>query len=382
MILAVSLGDGDPSTEDDWTLAKQDPEESVAGEIGADKSGRRGEATPGSFAPDDSGESVKTLGKTSKEVLRVQEKTETAIRESQHGAAAELDTEEAAQPVSALGISGGRAPDGAALDEGESRGSETESKSGRDRTARGGGAVSLMQLVEERTTSLTSSERARYLDRVVRISDDELRAHMERLSRERRAPGSSVGAPQGPQAPRERAKAKGAAEEETDAEDVAVSPRPHDTVVLDVAVAKRSDAEALRKLLARAFPPERELSKKAAGPEAKVSRNEVAADSAGASGGELRLDWTVSARDAAAMAVWLKRIGLRNAQEPGSGSPTAILRDEERRTKAAPAKSAVAKSTDSGERLGSAAARSVPVRIRIRFGAQEQTPERPKGDDK
>jgi len=352
LVLAVSLDRDDPSPDQDWTLAKEDSGNAA-------EFRERNEAKDIKFlqvegALTETGEELdRSLGRSAE--MRDQAKKETI--DSTAGVVAELDEDEEA----------------------------AETKGTRDRAARRGAQVSLLQVVEKRNTALTPAERTRYLDRVARVSDVVLRAHVERVlegpvrvssaespnnaeTRSATGKSESIKAAKTP-------KASGAPTTSAVADNAAGSIN---AAVFEVAVAKRADAEALRKLLMRAFPPMQESGKKVAEPSALVSRSEVAADSADAGDatrGQLRLEWSVSARDAQAIAIWMQRIGLRNALDASGRTEKGIRRADDDKTR-------VVAKTATMEDKPARVADPVSVRVRIRFGPRTALSERPKGDDK
>ena len=205
---------------------------------------------------------------------------------------------------------------------------------------------------------LKPSERVRYLQRLERMPAAELRAHFGRVGAGARVPvdvlrdGPAIGVGGG---------AGGARAKSTATTALTGDARP-----FELAVERRSEADGIRTILARALrtPRERGGAKGTARGNAGPTPSTAAADSMRDGKGVLTLDCAVTPEQAGALAVWISRLGLRAREslaavpQPGSSK----VEEAKVRKKAAP--------------------QPVPIVVRIRFGAQTPAAERPAGEDR
>jgi hypothetical protein len=302
-----------------------------------------------------------------------------------------------------------------ALDDAESRSKSFDAASGkkagdpedRDRTSLGVGggagganelkkakpaeASALMRKVEMRTTVLAPDDRRQYLEELAKTPMADLRAHLERVGQ-----GSAPVRP--PAAPAAKGGAKngakrGATREAKQADKRRVGTAPSagsQALSFDLAVPKRTEAEALRGVLSRAFrpPPQTRTARDAGGKRAapKPTATTLAEESSRGDTGELKLTWQVTPAQAGTISDWFRRIGLRSSQPGGAlRERTARLTGESQ-----PGMGKAKASKDGGKSAPAALETSqsgweaevVPIRVRIRFGAQPRTPERPRGEDR
>jgi len=364
LVIAVSIGGGDPPPSDDWTLAtKTEKDADVGGRSAVDLDHLDEAATR---------DEAKKERQTDGGIAGVFGATRTLRRENESdpsGKAARL--EEVAEAKTALegSLEG-------SLEEAESMsppdaGAAQPRKRAEDRAADAPSAV--LRRVEQERTVLTPAERKIYLDTLARTPQVTLAAHMDRIGRK-----SSTSFTRDLSKRTQEARGRRAKPEQSAYKSATVAP-----LAFEFAVAKRSEAEAIRKALKLAFPPHATVARKAKIRGGAVAPTVVATDESHGAVGELRLDWSVTPRQAGTMAVWFQRIGLRPAAAAAAPKPGTIRIDGARRSKADGASSPgrEADDEDDGEAEREAAP-PIPVRVRIRFGPRPRTPERPKGDDR
>ena len=222
-------------------------------------------------------------------------------------------------------------------DEAEAKGSPRpdESRARRAVTTRGG---NLLQRVESKGAVLNPAQRTMYLRMLAGLTDQNLGAHLQRVSRGSTLPRPPAGPTAGSTfSSKEKARKKS-----------------EPAWSFDLTVANAEEATAVRKTLERAFRPQMPIKKQDAG---KVRPNAVSSQSLDKSGGVLRYDWIATPQQAGMLVVWLDRIGLGTLGKKSAVRPSGI------RISGPAAPTGGLAGGDADEEQP-----SVPVRLRIHYG--------------
>ncbi len=212
--------------------------------------------------------------------------------------------------------------------------------------------MTLVQQVEQRPTVLSPADRGLYLAALGRLDDKTLLAHFTKVGAGDRIPLDRLRRKQGQFAGTAGARLATGRER---------------GIAFELTVTKRAEAEAIRKLLARAYgaqPADKRLAKN--GTRGSVAPAAGVSDRVGKDGGQLSLNCTLTPMEAGAFAAWIDRLNLRRTAPAQTPRPGAA-RIEESRSDGAKKK---------------AQPTPIPVVVRINFGQPKPQSERPESEDK
>jgi len=366
LMLAVSLRGGDPSGEEDWTLAK----ESSLGETDSVRDTTEGEEAVRAPEPGAATFDRSALEKTATD-------RGAADRDEIKGELSSLrgtPNSEAKEPqVSSEMEKGADAPDSLGTRP-QAEAERAAASLKRDRSARKDTTPSLVVRVEQERTVLNPTQRREYLDTLTRLSDDTLRAHVDRMSHQPAARFKAIATLKEREA--RSASGRGVAKSTGKAKSAKKnSKEAFEPIAFDLALATRGEAETLRAVLNRAFPARFAQSGGIKTRRAPGTPKTSAADRSLRDSGAIQLDWSMTERQAATLYVWLDRIGLRTSRSSSPHAP-GFAHVGGTRASGARARDAGTESDLDDEEQADAEP-AVLVRVRIRYG-----PPQAKADDK